>query len=361
MNFFKSVKKAFSKVGKIVKKIAPVLVVAAAVYFGGAYLMASAGTVGSAAGASVTYGAGGVAEAFTKSAGVWKSFLGGLSSGTASQSAVAFAEGSFKASQLGMSLSGQVAAGTSAVNFLSSGVSTSQAISQGVSLADQAFKNGSNVQSSWDILWNGLDKTVGSSVAPSAPASKAMGLMGENPADFSVNNEGLFGPQGTAMADATQLEGGQAATGSSVAGTDFGAMSDASVADQNGGMITGESSLLSDTNKNLGGIFSNNVSANPSPVVTQPQVPTTQSYMLEYIKANADAQIKVAELHAKTTMEEIAARTKADNWKLGLTASGLFLNAFGQYQQARSAEKQERNRFMTTPALEEAFKNAYSS
>lgn len=351
MNFFKSVKKAFSKVGKIVKKIAPVLVVAAAVYFGGAYLMASAGTVGSAAGASVTYGAGGVAEAFTKSAGVWKSFLGGLSSGTASQSAVAFAEGSFKASQLGMSLSGQVAAGTSAVNFLSSGVSTSQAISQGVSLADQAFKNGSNVQSSWDILWNGLDKTVGSSVAPSAPASKAMGLMGENPADFSVNNEGLFGPQGTAMADATQLEGGQAATGSSVAGTDFGAMSDASVADQTGGMITG------------GNLANTTEASVVAPAVVDPasveqtKMPSMWDLILEERQRSNDMLQAQIELGKK----EIEERANADKWKLGLTASGLFLNAFGQYQQARSAEKQERNRFMTTPALEEAFKNAYSS
>lgn len=352
MNFFKSVKKAFSKVGKIVKKIAPVLVVAAAVYFGGAYLMASAGTVGSAAGASVTYGAGGVAEAFTKSAGVWKSFLGGLSSGTASKSAVAFAEASFKASQLDMSLSGQVAAGTSAVNFLSSGVSTSQAINQGVSLADQAFKSGSNVQSSWDILWNGLDKTVGSSVAPSAPASEAMGLMGENPADFSVNNEGLFGPQGTAMADATQLEAGQATTGSSVAGTD------ASVADQTGGMITGENwakpAEASVTDPTTPSVLQSSVA--PASV-EQTKMPSMWDLILEERQKYNDLLAQDMEIRKA----EIDARTSADKWKLGLTASGLFLNAFGQYQQARSAEKQERNRFMTTPALEEAFKNAYSS
>ena len=106
---FKSVKKVFKKIGKVIKKIAPVLIIAAAVYFGGAYLMASSGAGTAAAGASVTYNAGGVGAAFTKSAGVWKSFLGGLSNGTASSSAVAFAEGSYKASQAGMALSGQVA------------------------------------------------------------------------------------------------------------------------------------------------------------------------------------------------------------------------------------------------------------
>lgn len=358
MNFFKSVKKAFSKVGKIVKKIAPVLVVAAAVYFGGAYLMASAGTVGSAAGASVTYGAGGVAEAFTKSAGVWKSFLGGLSSGTASKSAVAFAEASFKASQLDMSLSGQVAAGTSAVNFLSSGVSTSQAINQGVSLADQAFKSGSNVQSSWDILWNGLDKTVGSTIAPADPAS-APGLINASVdsqaglgADFSVNNEGLFGPQGTAMADATQLEAGQATTGSSVAGTD------ASVADQTGGMITGENwakpAEASVTDPTTPSVLQSSVA--PASV-EQTKMPSMWDLILQQRQEYNDLLAQDMEIRKA----EIDARTSADKWKLGLTASGLFLNAFGQYQQARSAEKQERNRFMTTPALEEAFKNAYSS
>ena len=84
---FKSVKKAFKKVGKVVKKIAPMLIVAAAVYFGGSYLMSMAGGASAAQSASV-------ATSFTKSAGVWKSFIGGLANGTAASSAAAYAESS---------------------------------------------------------------------------------------------------------------------------------------------------------------------------------------------------------------------------------------------------------------------------
>ena len=65
---FKSIKKVFKKVGKVIKKIAPYLIIAAGVYFGGSYLMSTYGGAGSAA-------AGSAATSFTKSAGVWKSFL----------------------------------------------------------------------------------------------------------------------------------------------------------------------------------------------------------------------------------------------------------------------------------------------
>jgi len=74
---FKSIKKMFKKVGKVIKKIAPYLIIAAGVYFGGSYLMSTYG--GATAGA-----AGSAATSFTKSAGVWKSFLGGLTNGSAS-------------------------------------------------------------------------------------------------------------------------------------------------------------------------------------------------------------------------------------------------------------------------------------
>ena len=108
---FKSIKKAFKKVGKLVKKIAPVLIIAAAVYFGGAYLMSVGG--GATAGA-----AGSAATSFTKSAGVWKSFLGGLANGNAGSSAAAYAEASYAAVGSNLSLAAQVTAGTNAVQSL---------------------------------------------------------------------------------------------------------------------------------------------------------------------------------------------------------------------------------------------------
>ena len=131
---FKSIKKVFKKVGKVIKKIAPYLIIAAGVYFGGSYLMSTYGGATSAA-------AGSAATSFTKSAGVWKSFLGGLTNGTAAQSAAAFAEGSYQAS-LGLNalpLSGQVLAGTSSVNALNGVLSTQQAVTAGVDLAKGAW------------------------------------------------------------------------------------------------------------------------------------------------------------------------------------------------------------------------------
>ena len=150
---FKSIKKVFKKVGKAIKKIAPYLIIAAGVYFGGSYLMSTYGGATSAA-------AGSAATSFTKSAGVWKSFLGGLTNGSAAQSAAAFAEGSYQAS-LGLNslpLSGQVAAGTSAVNALNGTLSTKQAVDVGVNLAKGAWTQaGGDPQAMSNIVqkaWN---------------------------------------------------------------------------------------------------------------------------------------------------------------------------------------------------------------
>ena len=152
---FKSIKKIFKKVGKVIKKIAPYLILAAGVYFGGSYLMSTYG--GATAGA-----AGSAATSFTKSAGVWKSFLSGLSNGTAAQSAAAFAEASYQTSigSGALSLSGQVAAGTSAVNSLNGVLSTQQAVSAGVSFAKGAWSQaGGDPQSAWNIIFKGLNQS----------------------------------------------------------------------------------------------------------------------------------------------------------------------------------------------------------
>ena len=135
---FKSVKKAFKKVGKVVKKIAPMLIVAAAVYFGGSYLMSMAGGASAAQSASV-------ATSFTKSAGVWKSFIGGLANGTAASSAAAYAESSYLAMNEGLSLAAQVQAGSSAVQTLGTVNDVQTAVDVGVKAGtafDEAVKSG---------------------------------------------------------------------------------------------------------------------------------------------------------------------------------------------------------------------------
>ena len=151
---FKAVKKTIKKVGKVIKKIGPTLLIAAAVYFGGAYLMSS--------GAASAGAAGSVGTSFTKAGGVWKAFLSGMGNGTASQSAAAYAEASYQAS-LGanaLPLSGQVAAGTSAVNALSNMGSTSEAVSAGVDLARNAWtQSGGNVNMMQNIVQNAQTST----------------------------------------------------------------------------------------------------------------------------------------------------------------------------------------------------------
>ena len=104
---FKSVKKVFKKIGRVVKKILPVLVVAAAVYFGGAFLTAKLG------GATFAQ-AGSVATSFTKAAGTWKAFLGGLGSGQGLASAATYAQTSYGIMQAGGALSAQVLGATMA-------------------------------------------------------------------------------------------------------------------------------------------------------------------------------------------------------------------------------------------------------
>ena len=122
---FKSVKKVFKKVGRVVKKILPVLVVAAAVYFGGAFLTAKLG------GATFAQ-AGSVATSFTKAAGTWKSFLGGLGSGQGLASAATYAQTSYGIMQSGGALSAQVLGATNGVKALTSGgMNVAQAVQIG--------------------------------------------------------------------------------------------------------------------------------------------------------------------------------------------------------------------------------------
>ena len=151
---FKAVKKTIKKVGKVIKKIGPTLLIAAAVYFGGAYLMSS--------GAASAGAAGSVGTSFTKAGGVWKAFLSGMGNGTASQSAAAYAEASYQVSigDNALPLSGQVAAGTAAVNALSNMGGTADAVAAGTKLArDAAIQSGGNVHEATNIVMDALSST----------------------------------------------------------------------------------------------------------------------------------------------------------------------------------------------------------
>ncbi len=166
---FKSVKKVFKKIGKVVKKILPVLIVAAAVYFGGSYLMTMMGGGSAAA-------AGSAATSFTKSAGVWKSFMSGLGSGNASKNAVAFAEASYTASvgQNALPLSGQIAAGTTAVNAIGAGSTLKTAVGFGVEEATNLWQSGGDLPTAWQTLL-GNAGALPSNTAQIAPVSQTTG------------------------------------------------------------------------------------------------------------------------------------------------------------------------------------------
>lgn len=321
---FKSVKKAFKKVGKVIKKIAPVLIVAAAVYFGGSYLMASAGGASAQAAASV-------GTSFTKSAGMWKSFIGGLSSGTASKSAVAFAEGSFKASQAGMALSGQVAAGTAAVNNLSTMGTIGEAVNAGVNMAQSAFSSGADPQSSWSILWNGLNDPTAPALEAAEAASAASPAGGLLSPEQTANLDAQMYDQSRWMADNTMTSPGEVTTGSTSSMSDGYGMG-TSPADQTGfaGSATGPATQAPTVQA-------------PQGLLTSPaETPVTSMYA-DMIARNQELQLEAIRAQNDIMKEQIASRASADKMKLGLTAGGMILNVLGNAQQASAAEK-ERNR-----------------
>jgi len=320
---FKSVKKVFKKIGKVIKKIAPVLIIAAAVYFGGAYLMASSGAGTAAAGASVTYNAGGVGAAFTKSAGVWKSFLGGLSNGTASSSAVAFAEGSYKASQAGMALSGQVAAGTASVNNLATMGTVGEAVKSGVGMAQSAFSSGSDPQTSWGILFNGLNNVT----APAADAAAATSTFETAFTDGIISDSADVGSG--SFGTTNQLGGGSEVLGEEVASTP---------------RFTSPGENLETAPPRLA------TTAPPAPTditkVDKPAVTTMQQMMLDMREqALLDRQDYNAQVLAQN-----AERASIDKMKLGMTGAGLFLNAFGQYSQAKAADEDKKRKLNWKPS-----------
>ena len=146
------------------------------------------------------------ATSISKSAGVWKSFLGGLGSGTASSNAAAFAEASYQAMGT-LPVSGQVAAGTAAVNALGAGMKVGEAVTFGLNAAKTAWSSGTT-QSAWQSLIGGFGATpeaVSNTVSQSAfPASGnlAKSVTGEV-APSSMGTETLATPTAASSA-ATQ-------------------------------------------------------------------------------------------------------------------------------------------------------------
>jgi hypothetical protein len=321
---FKSVKKALKKVGKVIKKIAPILIIAAAVYFGGAYLMASAGTTGAAAGASVTYGAGGagatvgqsVGAAFTKSGGVWKSFLSGLSNGTASQSAVAYAEASYATMNTGASLSAQVVAGTSAVEALGIYGNVAEAIPAGGKAAE-LFTNAKISGATTEAAQQAALESVGSQTSVTTLEAS---LPTASPTDM-----------GTTVDPASSLQKAASPTEQGV-----------TLADQSG--LIADDNYTATTTKGV----AQSVVAKPGVAQTGlPEMPTVgEEHYWQKVSVynNAASQVSLQRNH-DALMKVYENQAQKSMWGLGVQAVGMLGTMYGQYSQGKAVEE-ERERIL---------------
>lgn len=307
---FKSVKKGLKKLGKVVKKIAPVLIVAAAVYFGGSYLMTMAGGASAAQSASV-------AGSFTKSAGVWKSFFSGLGNGTAAQSAASYAEASYLTMQNGGTLSAQVAAGTSAVEALGATGTVAQAVPAGV--------NAGNTYT--QVISSG-------GTADAAQQAALQTVQATNVSTTPISASGTT----TAAVDG-MISTGNPNAGWGVPATGTGAIEQAAVASAPAPAPLVDSSVVQTQGVNP--------SATQTAEVMLPQRPVpgednywqklgTYNDAVSQVNAqrNHDALMKVYENQAKTSMGGLM-----------IQGAGLVANAYGQYAQGRAVEK-ERERIL---------------
>lgn len=310
MSLWKSIKKGFKKFTKFIKKIAPYLLIAAAVYFGGAYMMSLS------AGASQ---AASVAGSFTKSAGVWKSFLGGLSTGTASSSAAAYAEASFQAASLGLPISSQAAAGTAAVNGLGANMQVGAAIKRGVAVGKeyQTVFNANPDMAKNDLLQQAMGNVpVDGAAAPLA--------------DVSVLPE--------TVPSASQVDAYRAGEG-------------AVTQDLKGASTQAVTSDVAETTADPAGISVDQSAVTPSTGATvELPNPGDADYLDKMIiYEQQQARLDRANQHAQT-MEMYANNHRMNMYGLLFKGLGYGMNAYSQYQEGKEIEKEKERRRTWKPA-----------
>ena len=305
---FKSVKKTFKKVGKVIKKIAPVLIVAAAVYFGGAYLMSM--SAGPAA-------AGSVAQSVTKSAGVWKSFLGGLSNGTAAQSAASYAEASYITMvKHGGSLSAQVAAGTSAVEALGATGSMAQSVPIGVSAGNTYTQ----------VLQSGATPEIAQQAATQSVA-ESLGV---------TTLEKLPGADAAAEAAITTLPKGVGAD----------AVADSAVTPL-GTVTAGDATPYQSvsTNHPVSAAVAKTKTLSPKVGDIEMPVPGEENYWQKLQTYNTTVSQITSQQQHEQIMAVHQAQANKSMWGLGIQGLGMLSSVYGQYAQGREVEK-ERERIL---------------
>ena len=348
---FKSVKKVFKKVGKVVKKIAPYLLLAAGVYFGGAYLMSSMGGAGPAA--SSTLGMGKafqgaglmerVAGAFKVSGGVWKSFLGGMGTTAGGlKSAAAFANGTYNAMTSGAALSAGILQGTEAVVALSQGQTVEAAVNAGRSIVEHATTNAASMNTT-DAATKALSSATDGmgypgGALPSSPTTTAVSST-IHPDATTVDGMG-FASGATSVQPTTQpLRTNIADQSMTKAAADANAVSSAATGSQVSqpiGPITDQGKSQAQT----GGLLSDAIG--PRPVM--PQGELTAAQQLQYQGQVQDWRLANL-MHQQNVLQAAQAdrALTAQKWGLGIQGAGLLMSSFRPDTQEEKEYKHSKN------------------
>ena len=344
---FKSVKKVFRKIGKFVKKYWKPIVIAAAVYFGGAYLMSAAGGAGAAAqtaiGAGPAYAGASVgtriAGAATHSGHIWRNAISSmLSGGSATASAASYANAVVGAKDL--ALSAQVVSGTSAVktlNFMKStmgiGNFTSQHIADASKLGVEAGKafavNGQQglnaaTKAAQDYLsteYVAASKIAGPEILSTAGVEGVVPDMGsiETAATQEIASTGADATQ--AVAESVAISGQPEVALTSAPTVDIAAGSGIETLESNLTTGTDVPQLSADTS----------LSSGSSAIQSSLWTPELQKAYLDQLKGNTALQTQqMAALKQQAGINKLA---------LGMQGVGLLLSALGERDKAKASER----------------------
>tara|TARA_Y100000310_G_scaffold335436_1_gene417505 strand:- start:3296 stop:4351 length:1056 start_codon:yes stop_codon:yes gene_type:complete len=321
---FKSVKKVFS--GKKSGKFWKAIVIAAAIYFGGAYLLSAMG--GAGAQASM-----GVAKSMTHSGNVWKNALSSmLTGGGSTKSAAAYAKGVYKARNL--SVSSQVMSGTNSVKTLSHLSKNLGVTNLTEDIVDKASTAG--YKSALDgnkVLREGFAARTEAAMVSSdneiVRLDESFGIGDEASVEPSVDEEttAITDPRLKNIEKVSEVYEVDQITAPTVEQTSIAATSATAQpaagsedAQYTGGEDTGE--IIDAGGGDAEGSLSRGV-------IDKSQQGIEKLLTTLLTQRDENTQVRLA---------EIKRQTKKDKISLGIQGAGLLLNAIGEMQKAKAAE-----------------------
>ena len=330
---FKSVKKVFS--GKKSGKFWKAIVIAAAIYFGGAYLLSAMG--GAGAQASM-----GVAKSMTHSGNVWKNALSSmLTGGGSTKSAAAYAKGVYKARNL--NVSSQVMSGTNSVKTLSHLSKNLGVTNLTEDIVDKASTAG--YKSALDgnkVLREGFAARTEAAMVSSdneiVRLDESFGIGDEASVEPSVDEETTaIDPRLKNIEKVSEVYEVDQITAPTVEKT-----STAPTVEKTSTAAT----PATPSGDNTGGlVFSKTLDA-PFPATGDEQESMAGNNLANETLTNTISNIDkiTTELltqrdeNTQVRLAEIKRQTKKDKISLGIQGAGLLLNAIGEMQKAKAAE-----------------------